>query len=319
MAPASGHRAGSVHPVGVGPISDPWQGSHSHHSAGPACRSEAAHGNICRHLQQRRDGAGSWSSLVMTSGALMLLRRHSRVARFQVDRWPSGGPYRRSALPPRGWQDGDVNVPQVVDTPTRLEFFFDPGCPWTWATSRWLVDAAAVRGIEVVWRNLSLGVLNEGRELSEHLRLTLPAGKVAHRLIAALVAADRNDLIGDFYTEYGRRVHHDKVAPSVELVREVAAAAGCGEWLGAVDDEAWDAPVAESTRLAMSLAGPDVGSPIIAFGSPLVGIFGPIVSPPPTDEQGQRLLDVVLLGAQCGGFFEIKRGRSGPVQLGERP
>ncbi|HAN36622.1 MAG: DsbA family protein [Ilumatobacteraceae bacterium] len=206
-----------------------------------------------------------------------------------------------------------------ADTPTRIEFFFDPGCPWTWATSRWLVDAAAARGIDVVWRNLSLGVLNEGRELSEHLRLTLPAGTAAHRLIAALMADGRNDLIGNFYTEYGRRVHHDQLAPSIEVVREVALAVGAGEWVAAVDETAWDAPVAESTRLAMSLAGPDVGSPILAFGSPLVGIFGPIVSPPPTDEQAQRLLDVVLLVAQCPGFFEIKRGRAGKVQLGPRP
>jgi len=27
----------------------------------------------------------------------------------------------------------------------------------------------------------------------------------------------------------------------------------------------------------------------------------------------------VLLVAQCPGFFEIKRGRNGPVQLGPRP
>ena len=31
------------------------------------------------------------------------------------------------------------------------------------------------------------------------------------------------------------------------------------------------------------------------------------------------LLDVVLLVAQCPGFFEIKRGRAGKVQLGPRP
>jgi len=206
-----------------------------------------------------------------------------------------------------------------AEAPTSLEFFFDPGCPWTWATSRWLVDAAAVRGIDVVWRNLSLGVLNEGRELSEHLRLTMPASAAAHRVIAALIADGRNDLIGEFYTEYGRRVHHDTAPPTVQLVREIAAVSGVSAWESAIDDDAWDAPIAESTRLAMSLAGPDVGSPIIAFGSPKVGVFGPIVSPPPTAEQAQRLLDVVLLVAQCSGFFEIKRGRSGPVQLGPRP
>ena len=207
----------------------------------------------------------------------------------------------------------------AVPAPASIEFFFDPGCPWTWATSRWLVDAAERRGIDVVWRNLSLGVLNEGKELSEHLQRTLPAGLVAHRLIAALRAAGRNDLIGDYYTEYGRRVHHDGVAPSVEVVREVAEAVGAGDWVSALDDGQWDEPVAESTRMAMSLAGPDVGSPVIAFGDPLVGVFGPIVSPPPCDEQAMFLLDVVLLVAQCPGFFEIKRGRSGPVQLGPRP
>lgn len=208
---------------------------------------------------------------------------------------------------------------QTFETPTRIECFFDPGCPWTWATSRWLVAAAGARGIEVRWRNLSLGVLNEGKELSEHLRRVLPAGAVAHRLIAALVADGRNDLIGDFYTEYGRRVHHDGVAPTVELVAEVAAASGAGEWAAAMDDTTWDGPVAASTRLAISLAGPDVGSPILAFGEPRVAVFGPIVSPPPEGEQAQRLLDVVLLVAQCPGFYEIKRGRTGPVQLGPRP
>lgn len=205
------------------------------------------------------------------------------------------------------------------NTPSSMEFFFDPGCPWTWATSRWLVDATAERGLELIWRNLSLGVLNEGRELSEHLRLTLPASTAAHRVIAALIADGRNDLVGSLYTEYGRRVHHDKVAPTVDLVREVVAASGAGDWVAAIDDATWDVPVAESTRLAMSLAGPDVGSPIIAFGEPRVGVFGPIVSPPPTGAQAQRLLDVVLLVTQCPGFFEIKRGRSGPVQLGPRP
>ncbi|MEQ1700299.1 MAG: DsbA family protein [Ilumatobacteraceae bacterium] len=205
------------------------------------------------------------------------------------------------------------------NTPSSIHFYFDPGCPWTWATSRWLVDAAAERGLSIEWHSLSLAVLNEGRELNEHLRTSLPASTAAHRLMAALHAAGRSDLIAGFYTEYGRRMHHDKATPSSALVREIAAASGAGEWADAVDDTSWDDGIAASTREAMALAGPDVGSPIIAFGEPRVGVFGPIVSPPPTAEQAQRLLDVVLLVAQCPGFFEIKRGRSGPVQLGDRP
>ncbi|WP_446215814.1 DsbA family protein [Micromonospora sp. IBHARD004] len=42
-------------------------------------------------------------------------------------------------------------------------FFFDPACPWTWRTSRWLVAVAGARGLRVEWRAFSLAILNEGR------------------------------------------------------------------------------------------------------------------------------------------------------------
>src|SRR5689334_5591429 len=54
--------------------------------------------------------------------------------------------------------------------PSEVELFFDPVCPWTWATSRWLVEVAARRGIEVVWRSLSLAVLNAGKEIPPERR-----------------------------------------------------------------------------------------------------------------------------------------------------
>ena len=45
-----------------------------------------------------------------------------------------------------------------------VEFWFDPGCPHTWRTSRWLSDVVGRRGVDVHWRLMSLTVLNEGRE-----------------------------------------------------------------------------------------------------------------------------------------------------------
>ena len=97
----------------------------------------------------------------------------------------------------------------MTTTPTSVEYFFDPACPWTWTTSRWLVDASAATGTEVRWRNLSLAVVNAGREIPERFRAAQQAAARAHRVIAALLAAGRNDLVGDFYTEWGRRFHHD--------------------------------------------------------------------------------------------------------------
>lgn len=202
---------------------------------------------------------------------------------------------------------------------STIEFYFDPGCPWTWVTSRWLVDAASQRNIEIQWRSLSLAVLDEGNEVPEAYLAALAAGVAAHRLIAALLAAERNDLVGAFYTEYGRRVHHDGEVPSIELVRIIADAAGAGEWSDAVDEAAWDVAVRDSTHLAVGLAGPDVGSPVLAFGVPRTAIFGPIVSPAPTGADAVRLLDHVLDAAAIPGFFELKRGRVAGPKFGPRP
>jgi len=208
---------------------------------------------------------------------------------------------------------------QPAEAPTSVDFFFDPGCPWTWATSRWLVEAAGRRRIEIVWRGLSLGVLNEDREIPEQYRAKVAAASHAHRVIAALRQAGRNDLVGEVYTEYGRRVHHDGAEPLIELVRDIVAATGAAEYLGALDDESWDEAVAASTHEAIALAGPDVGSPTLAFGSPRFGIFGPIVSPPPTGDDGLRLLDLVFESARVPGFLELKRGRTDGPQPGARP
>lgn len=207
----------------------------------------------------------------------------------------------------------------TATTPTAIEFFFDPGCPWTWMTSRWLVDAADQRNIDIQWRSLSLGVLNAGKEIPEQFRAAMAAGAAAHRVIAALLAADRNDLVGEFYTECGRRLFHDGATPSITLIRDAAAASGAGAWADAVDDASLDDGVAASTHLAIGLAGPDVGSPVLAFGEPRTAIFGPIVSPAPAGPDALRLLDHVLDSAVIPGFFELKRGRKSGPQFGPRP
>ena len=141
-------------------------------------------------------------------------------------------------------------------------------------------------------------------------RLALEAARGAHRIIAALRSDGRNELIGDFYTEWGRRFHHDHVEPVPSMAKEIATAVGAQEWAHAADDDMWGADVEASTREGQQLgAGPTSDRRSLRSASPRVGIFGPIVSPPPTGDEAVRLLEHVVATMTMPGFYEPKRGR----------
>jgi DSBA-like thioredoxin domain len=194
-----------------------------------------------------------------------------------------------------------------------VDFYFDPACPWTWLTSRWLVDAAAQRDVDVTWRPLSLLALSGGTPHPDYAEQVLAARKV-HRVVTAAQADGRNDLVGTLYTSVGELTFQVATSLTDTLARQAVERAGLQDWAKALDDEGWDSAVEQSTKEAVDLAGPDIGSPVLAWGEPRVGLFGPIVSPGPRGEAAARLLDLVLEAGAIDGFFELKRGRrAGPA------
>jgi 2-hydroxychromene-2-carboxylate isomerase len=206
---------------------------------------------------------------------------------------------------------------EMTDAP--VAFYFDPVCPWTWNTSRWLVEVARARDLTIDWRPLSLSVLNAGKEIPAQYRAPMEVGHATLRLVVALRDAGREAQIGDLYTEVGRRMFYDRAEPTMALVTDAAESVGAGDLAAAATDTALDAAVEASTQEATRLGGPDVGSPILVVGSAARGFHGPIVSPPPRGEDALKLWDAVTTFAQVRGAYEIKHGREGGVTFGPRP
>lgn len=204
---------------------------------------------------------------------------------------------------------------------TSVHFFADPCCPWTWNTSRWLLEASQLAGVTITWRTLSLAELNKDREVPDHLRPRLTCSRRMARVLEALRAEGRNDDIAAMFTAYGERVHLSRHDPGDDLIN--ACAEECGIDLTfielALNDETWDRAITASVTEALELAGPDVGSPIIAIPERNLGFFGPIVSPPPTGSEALALWNLLMASFELPTFFELKRGRRDPVAFGPRP
>ena len=44
-----------------------------------------------------------------------------------------------------------MSTDTATAAPTAVDFWFDPSCPFTWQTSRWLRAVADARGLPVDW------------------------------------------------------------------------------------------------------------------------------------------------------------------------
>lgn len=190
-----------------------------------------------------------------------------------------------------------------------VEMWFDPLCPWAWMTSRWLMEVEQVRDLEVTWSQMSLSVLNEGRDLPDEYREMMDRGWAPVRVIAAARTAHGDEVTKPLYDAIGTRLHlggeRDFVAATAAALAEVGLPA---ELIEAADTDEHDAFLRESHDRAIALVGDDVGTPVISVAD--TAFFGPVVSPAPKGEAAGRLWDGCVLVAGTDGFFELKRSRT---------
>src|SRR3712207_5907639 len=163
-----------------------------------------------------------------------------------------------------------------------ITLWFDPACPFTWSTSRWLRDVATRHGETVQWRFLSLAVLNEGKEVPEEYRAYHDWSRRAQRVLVAADQRHGQDAVDKLYTAIGERVHDNGVAPDDATIAAAVESAGLpADLLAAADDTELDKVVRASHDEAQARVGTESGSPIVAIGAG-PGFFGPVIHPVPT-------------------------------------
>ena len=207
-------------------------------------------------------------------------------------------------------------------TPMPVDFWFDPVCPWTWLTSRWMLEVRKARPVVVSWHVMSLAILNEARisELPEPIRDLMSRAWAPVRVLMAAQASFGSDVLEALYTALGTRYHlqqQPKTRATIEAaLRETGLPVALAE---AGNSSAYDDALRESHGDGIALVGAEVGSPIIAVPGPdpasgKIAFFGPVVTPAPKGEQAARLWDGTIAVASTPGFYEIKRTRTvGPV------
>ena len=193
--------------------------------------------------------------------------------------------------------------PQVAD------LWFDPICPWAWITSQWLLEVEKVRPVQARFHVMSLSVINEDRDLPDDYREMMDKAWGPVRVCIAAARAHGEEVLADLYTALGTRLHNQDLPRERTTIEDALREAKLPvELADAIDDEAYDKELRESTSAAMDKVGLEVGTPVICVND--VAIFGPVVSPVPKGEAAGRLWDGVWLVADTDGFFELKRTRT---------
>ena len=209
----------------------------------------------------------------------------------------------------------------------EVDLFWDPVCPFAWITSRWVVEVAEQRPLDVRWRPISLQMLNEGRyDEEDDLAAKQQGHAIGLALLRVAVAVDEahgNQAMGRLYTSLGRAIH-------LSTDREALAAAGpeplarralveCdlpAELAAATDDDGHDTRIRSDTDLALERVGGGVGTPVLTFGPPEgPSFFGPVISRVPRGPDAVVLWDAVETIARHSWFSELKRSLREPPQV----
>lgn len=205
-----------------------------------------------------------------------------------------------------------MTTPKHTDhEPFDVEFWIDPACPWCWVTSRWILDVAPHRNLNIVWRPISLLFKNKTQPDSPFYDVVNHTLGLL-RVLESVRKDEGEQAVGNLYTVIGTHIHpgRDRAISAEAALAEAGLPA---HHAAAYHETSWDDLIREQMADGLSLTGDDVGTPIIAFrraDGRRVGFFGPVITRRLPEADALDLWDGMMLMAKVDGFWELKRTRT---------
>ena len=190
---------------------------------------------------------------------------------------------------------------------TKIEFFYDPMCPFAYETSLWIKEARRHYQFEIDFRFFSLEEVNR-EEGKKHAYQRDWAYGFSLLKCAALLKSTDKQAAEDFYAYIGERIHHRGLKiHTIEDAREALEIIGS-------DPNCADATVGNTELSDMVMADHNYAVERYgAFGVPTIvinetkALFGPVVMPAPRGDEAIKLFELAVSMAQFDSLLEIKR------------
>ena len=190
---------------------------------------------------------------------------------------------------------------------TTVTMWFDPVCPFSWNTARWLTDVAAKTGTDIDWQLMNLAVLNEGRQLPPPQQARMHDSRQIGRLMTAITLELGVTGLGSAYFAFGERYFHGAAVDDT-LVDHVLRHAGARRTTAAaVRDTSLDDMVRRSHQRAQDALGEPGGSPILRMEEHT--FFGPVLTSLPDSGVAVALFDALTTLSAIPQFTQLQRPR----------